>query len=440
MMLFLCLGVCKWVVQQKERIDSGRCCCSVMSLLVCSGELYKLGGGGALSRLQKRYFELRDNGALTYFDRPGGEEKGVIYVEGAKVVDRGTYHGKLCFSIEGVNLSKGVKEYFLYTDDASVKWLWYQNIQKLTKRYNFDDDEVVADSAADGVADLRLQRSPVYAPCIAEQPWNQACCDCGSPNPTWAVVKPYGCFVCIECIGVHRSLWAGLCKEVELDKWSDDDVQYMASRGNRICNAELEYCVPLESTKPNRWSARPLREAYITAKYRELLFTAEKNEGKDPQPPAAVDTATRTDLSCAVQSAAGAPPKYIGVAFVVLSEANGYAYNGAVAVLTNGFQEVRGKPGVRADSTTTRWNETLQVGVDNTRRPLYITLYEGDSKIAATAEIILSDVLGNSAGSPTLSAAGQEPSAFSVALTGKAIGESHGKAYLHGKVSFVKLT
>lgn len=355
-----------------------------MSLIVCSGEMYKL-GGGALSRHQKRYFELRDNGALTYYERQNGEEKGVVYVEGAKIVDRGSYQGKLCFSIEGVNLAKGVKEYFLFVDDPATKWMWYQSIQRLTKRYDFLFSNTNGEDAPRW--DQRIVDSVVFQRCIDGSASNQRCADCDAPCPTWSVGKPYGCFVCIECIGVHRSLWASLCKEVELDKWSEEEMEYIREgRGNFAVNEELEYHVPVDCKKPNQWSSRALREEYIKKKYSNAFVKPE--EGELVALPPIQDTAVKDDAP----SPFGAPPKYLGVAFVTVCETSGFACQGCVAVLTNGFQEVRSRGGVKVDSTTTRWNEALQIGVDNLRRPLYITLYEGENKIAGTAELVLADV------------------------------------------------
>jgi hypothetical protein len=400
-----------------------------MSAIVCQGEMYKL-GGGALSRHQRRYFELRENGALTYYEKQNGEEKGIIYVEGAKIVDRGTYQGKLSFSIEGVNLAKGVKEYYLFLDDAATKWMWYQNIQRLTKRYDF----LYGDETS-STYDQRILDSVVYQRCIAGDAANHVCADCGAPYPTWSVGKPYGGFVCIECIGVHRNLWSSFCKEVELDKWSEEEILYMCEgRGNLALNEELEYHVPRSVLKPNQWSARALREEYIKQKYARAFVKRPiiSDDGVatemllDPLPPvqdtAVRDDPSRTPLQC------GSPPKYLGVAFVFLTEISGFASSGCMAVLTNGFQEVRSRGGVKADNTTTRWNESLQIGVDNLRRPLYITLYEGENKIVGTAELILTDVDGVSDG---------EPKQVSVIVAGS---KATAHATLFAKVTFTRLS
>lgn len=68
---------------------------------------------------------------------------------------------------------------------------------------------------------------------------NQICADCRAPHPAWCVLSPFGVCICIDCIGVHRQLWANKCRAVELDFWDDKDVQFMCKRGNAVVNREL---------------------------------------------------------------------------------------------------------------------------------------------------------------------------------------------------------
>jgi len=162
--------------------------------------LYKLGGGD-LQYLLERYFELIEGGTLRYFEAKGGDEKGTVNILGAKVVDRGTYVGKLCFSIEGINLAKGQKEYFLVADDKNEKWKWYQSLQQYSGRYAalFDSGEALAASSISGKSMQltstqhanwsRIQRSVVNEKCIANSDSNQKCADCnvGGALSFWGV-------------------------------------------------------------------------------------------------------------------------------------------------------------------------------------------------------------------------------------------------------------
>ena len=378
--------------------------------VLASGNLFKL-GGGAFERLQERYFELHPNGELRYFESKGGEAKGTVNVIGAKVVDRGTYMGKLCFTLEGLNLAKGQKEYFLFADEKNDKWKWYQVLQKASGRYKalYQEEESSAAVGGGGGGSLthaqeanlsRIRTSVTFQKCVAEREDNLQCADCGAAVPTWAVLSPFCVFVCIDCVGVHRSLWAGKCKEIQLDSWTDEDIQAMLEKGgNKVVNQDLEFHVAKGIKKPNQWSPRSLRETFISHKYNSLSFSVEHNASSGSLP-AEIDTTTAQDAHHAAMSSLGSPPRYIGVAFVNLIRLEGFqAGSSVVAALTNGFQEVRSKAALKAPGGALCWNQSLQIGVDILKRPLYVTLYDGD-KIHGTAELVVEDELTTAGSAP----------------------------------------
>ena len=69
-----------------------------------------------------------------------------------------------------------------------------------------------------------------------------------------------------------------------LDDWTDEQVDVMASKGNKLVNEELEYSVPKTIEVPyEKTTERVVREEYIRAKYLELLFR--KADGKSLCPP-----------------------------------------------------------------------------------------------------------------------------------------------------------
>ena len=40
---------------------------------------------------------------------------------------------------------------------------------------------------------------------------NKRCCDCGKNNPRWASTN-LGCFMCLECSGIHRAIGVHITK------------------------------------------------------------------------------------------------------------------------------------------------------------------------------------------------------------------------------------
>ncbi|CAH2351979.1 ADP-ribosylation factor GTPase-activating protein effector protein 2 [[Candida] railenensis] len=75
---------------------------------------------------------------------------------------------------------------------------------------------------------------------------NKTCADCKTAvHPRWASWS-LGCFVCIRCSGIHRSMGTHISKvkSVDLDAWTDEQVENMLRWGNDKCNLYWEAKLP----------------------------------------------------------------------------------------------------------------------------------------------------------------------------------------------------
>ncbi|EMG46276.1 hypothetical protein G210_3482 [Candida maltosa Xu316] len=75
---------------------------------------------------------------------------------------------------------------------------------------------------------------------------NKQCADCKlSKNPRWASWS-LGCFICIRCSGIHRSMGTHISKvkSVDLDAWTDDQIENMVKWGNKKANSFWEDKLP----------------------------------------------------------------------------------------------------------------------------------------------------------------------------------------------------
>jgi len=67
---------------------------------------------------------------------------------------------------------------------------------------------------------------------IRALPGNKCCVDCNNINPQWASVT-YGCLMCLECSGRHRSLGVHLSfvRSLAMDSWTDKQISAMEMSG-----------------------------------------------------------------------------------------------------------------------------------------------------------------------------------------------------------------
>lgn len=93
---------------------------------------------------------------------------------------------------------------------------------------------------------------------------NRTCVDCKTTaHPRWASWN-LGCFICIRCSGIHRSMGTHISKvkSVDLDAWTDEQVESMVKWGNEKCNSYWEAKLP-EGYVPDQLKI----ENFIRTKY-----------------------------------------------------------------------------------------------------------------------------------------------------------------------------
>jgi hypothetical protein len=109
---------------------------------------------------------------------------------------------------------------------------------------------------------------------------NRICVDCGASRPLWASLS-FGCYMCLECSGIHRSLGVHISfvRSLNMDSWSSQQQATMRLGGNSPLNHFLLECGMPQSF--NKDGVACIRDKYQTAAataYREHLGALGRGE------------------------------------------------------------------------------------------------------------------------------------------------------------------
>ncbi|XP_057704006.1 stromal membrane-associated protein 1-like isoform X2 [Corythoichthys intestinalis] len=107
---------------------------------------------------------------------------------------------------------------------------------------------------------------------------NKYCADCEAKGPRWASWN-LGVFMCIRCAGIHRNLGVHISrvKSVNLDQWTQEQMQSMVDMGNGRAKQIYEAHLPENFSRPQTDQAVEIfiRDKYERKKYydKEALDT-----------------------------------------------------------------------------------------------------------------------------------------------------------------------
>uniref|UniRef100_A0A674A3P2 Small ArfGAP 1 n=1 Tax=Salmo trutta TaxID=8032 RepID=A0A674A3P2_SALTR len=99
---------------------------------------------------------------------------------------------------------------------------------------------------------------------------NKHCADCEAKGPRWASWN-LGVFMCIRCAGIHRNLGVHISrvKSVNLDQWTQEQIQSMVDMGNNKAKQLYEAHLPDTFRRPQTDQAVEffIRDKYERKKY-----------------------------------------------------------------------------------------------------------------------------------------------------------------------------
>uniref|UniRef100_A0A1I7YMH4 PH domain-containing protein n=1 Tax=Steinernema glaseri TaxID=37863 RepID=A0A1I7YMH4_9BILA len=269
--------------------------------VVMEGYLFKR-ASNAFRSWNRRWFQIKDN-KLLYCHRCLDEETPTVMEADLKLclvrpapqnIERAC-----CFE-----LVTPTKSHLLQADSDALMFAWMRALQRTIQHLHESDEQIAkprsasvnnTDSGSDcgasnsnlpadalstspsSTADSGVVPSRSFLEELRQVPGNDCCADCLTPDAKWVSLN-LGVVLCIECCGIHRSLGVQVSKvrSLTMDSIDGEQKNVLLGLGNEAVNAIYLQYLPLTDVvppvpKPN--ATRPIREAWIRAKYLEKRFS-----------------------------------------------------------------------------------------------------------------------------------------------------------------------
>ncbi|WFC97231.1 ARF GAP with effector function(s) [Malassezia brasiliensis] len=162
-------------------------------------------------------------------------------------------------------------------------------------------------SRAEAEANARTLRS------LVKLPDNKVCADCKRNDTRWASWN-IGCFLCIRCSGVHRSMGTHISrvKSIDLDMWTAEQMESVQRWGNRRVNLYWEANLKPGHIPPDHKIESFIRSKRTPAASNALLDFLSDDPAPTPAAASAPVATTTTAAAPVASSAASSASKARG--------------------------------------------------------------------------------------------------------------------------------
>lgn len=252
---------------------------------------------------KRRFFVLDSRGMLYYYRKQWGkatDEKSIAHhtvnlLTSTIKIDAEQSDLRFCFRIISPS-----KSYTLQAENAIDRMEWMDKITGVISsllnnqvhELGDEDTALTRGGSSNALRDQSGQEKPLDV--LRRVPGNDACADCGAPDPDWASLN-LGILLCIECSGVHRNMSVQISKvrslTLDVKVWEPSVIGYFQSVGNSYANSIWEELLIVEESiergvgqegqftstsaargRPSPRDPTPIKERFIQAKYMEKKF------------------------------------------------------------------------------------------------------------------------------------------------------------------------